>query len=228
MKTLIIVPAYNEEGSIVATIEELRNTVPDVDYVIVDDGSKDATRRLCEEHGYVIVSHPVNLGLTGAFQTGMKYACRNGYDIALQLDADGQHVPSYVPRIIDTMQRERADIVIGSRFVSEKKPFSARMLGSNLISALIRITTGKRISDPTSGMRAYNRAMIEEFATRSDLSPEPDTLVFLIRKRHAKVYECQVVMRERTAGQSYLTPLRSISYMLNACTSIVLAQWFRR
>ena len=174
MKTLIIVPA-----------------VPDVDYVIVDDGSKDATRRLCEEHGYVIVSHPVNLGLTGAFQTGMKYACRNGYDIALQLDADGQHVPSYVPRIIDTMQRERADIVIGSRFVSEKKPFSARMLGSNLISALIRITTGKRISDPTSGMRAYNRAMIEEFATRSDLSPEPDTLVFLIRKRHAKVYECR-------------------------------------
>ena len=228
MKTLVIVPAYNEEGSIVSTVDELCATVPGVDYVIVNDGSRDATARLCREHGFNVIDQPVNLGLTGAFQTGMKYAHRNGYDVALQFDADGQHMPAFIPEIVETMDQQKADIAIGSRFVTQKKPVSARMMGSNLISALIKVTTGQRINDPTSGMRAYGRAMIEEFAMRPDLSPEPDTLAFLIRKRHAKVIECQVTMRERTAGQSYLTPLKSISYMLNACTSILFAQWFRR
>lgn len=228
MKVLVIVPAFNEEGSVVQTIDELRNTVPEIDYVVVNDGSRDATAFLCKKHGFNVINQPVNLGLTGAFQTGMKYAYRHGYDIALQFDADGQHVPTFISTIVETMNREKADIVIASRFVTEKKPTSARMMGSNLISALIKITTGKQINDPTSGMRAYNRKMIKEFATRPDLSPEPDTLAFLVRKRHARVCECQVTMRERTAGQSYLTPLKSISYMLNACTSILFAQWFRR
>lgn len=228
MSTLVIVPAYNEEDSIEATIDELITVAPDLDYLVVNDGSRDRTRQICEQRGYNIVSHPVNLGLTGAFQTGMKYAHRNGYECAIQFDADGQHMPAYIGQLVDTMRDRGADIVIGSRFVTEGKPRSLRMLGSNMISAIIALTTGAKINDPTSGMRLYNRRMIEQFATRGDLSPEPDTLAFLIRKKDAHVEEVQVSMRERTAGESYLTLSKSITYMATAFTSILFAQWFRR
>ncbi|MDY4041942.1 MAG: glycosyltransferase family 2 protein [Collinsella sp.] len=228
MSTLVIVPAYNEEDSIEATIDELITVAPDLDYLVVNDGSRDRTRQICEQRGYNIVSHPVNLGLTGAFQTGMKYAHRNGYECAIQFDADGQHMPAYIGQLVDTMRDRGADIVIGSRFVTEGKPRSLRMLGSNMISAIIALTTGAKINDPTSGMRLYNRRMIEQFATRGDLSPEPDTLAFLIRKKDAHVEEVQVSMRERTAGESYLTLSKSIIYMATAFTSILFAQWFRR
>lgn len=228
MSTLVIVPAYNEEDSIEATIDELITVAPDLDYLVVNDGSRDRTRQICEQRGYNIVSHPVNLGLTGAFQTGMKYAHRNGYECAIQFDADGQHMPAYIGQLVDTMRDRGADIVIGSRFVTEGKPRSLRMLGSNMISAIIALTTGAKINDPTSGMRLYNRRMIEQFATRGDLSPEPDTLAFLIRKKDAHVDEVQVSMRERTAGESYLTLSKSITYMATAFTSILFAQWFRR
>lgn len=228
MSTLVIVPAYNEEDSIEATIDELITVAPDLDYLVVNDGSRDRTRQICEQRGYNIVSHPVNLGLTGAFQTGMKYAHRNGYECAIQFDADGQHMPAYIGQLVDTMRDRGADIVIGSRFVTEGKPRSLRMLGSNMISAIIALTTGAKINDPTSGMRLYNRRMIEQFATRGDLSPEPDTLAFLIRKKDAHVEEVQVNMRERTAGESYLTLSKSIAYMATAFTSILFAQWFRR
>ena len=228
MSTLVIVPAYNEEKSIVSTIEELRRVAPEFSYVIIDDGSSDGTSSLCQEHDFNLVSHPVNLGLTGAFQTGMKYAYRHGFDHALQFDADGQHMPHHIAALVSKMEQSGADIVIGSRFVTESKPFSLRMAGSNLISWLIRFTTGTMIHDPTSGMRLYDRRMIKEFATRLDLSPEPDTLAYLIRKRGAVVQECQVSMRDRVAGESYLTLHRSIEYMLNAVSSILFAQWFRR
>ena len=124
------------------------------------------------------------------------------------------------------MERTGADIVIGSRFVNERKSFSTRMIGSRLLSALIRLTTGQRITDPTSGMRLYNRAMMREFARRFDFGPEPDSVAYLMR-RGAKVREVQVEMREREAGESYLNLRRSISYMARACTSILLVQWFR-
>lgn len=196
--------------------------------MIVNDGSSDKTAQLCREQGFNLVDLPVNLGLTGAFQTGMKYAYRHGYDKAIQIDADGQHVPSYIESLVRTMEQTGADVVIGSRFVTEKKPRSLRMLGSNLISSLIRLTTGASIKDPTSGMRLYNRMVIEQFAMRSNLSPEPDTLAFLIRHRGAKVVESQVSMRDRTAGESYLTFSKSISYMANTCSAILFSLWFRR
>ena len=228
MSTLVIVPAYNEEDSIVRTIEELINTVPELDYVIINDGSTDHTGRICKERGYNLIDLPCNLGLTGAFQTGMKHAYRNDYDHAIQFDADGQHMPEFIREIESAMDQSGADIVIGSRFVTEPKPTSLRMMGSNLISFLLRTTTGTTIKDPTSGMRMYGKKAIEAFATRSDLAPEPDTLAFLIKHKGLKVIEHQVKMRDRMAGESYLTLSKSISYMTNACTSIIFSLWFRR
>lgn len=225
-KVLAIVPAYNEEGSLLATINELTSMAPDVDYVVVNDGSRDGTLKLCQENGFNYVSHPTNLGLTGGVQTGMKYALRHGYDMAIQFDADGQHDPSYIESLVSKMEETGVDIVVGSRFVTEEKPSSLRMLGSNLISAMIKLTTGKRIMDPTSGMRLYNARTIEMFATQDWLSPEPDTLACLIRKGF-EVEEVQVTMRDRSAGESYLNLSRSISYMANTCMSILFSQWFR-
>ncbi len=226
MKLLVIIPAYNEQDCIVETVSELRRTIPGVDYVVVNDGSKDDTKKLCLEHGFNLIDLPVNIGLTGGFQAGMKYALRNGYDAAVQFDADGQHVPSYIEALATEMERSNADIVIGSRFVTEKKPASLRMIGSRLISAITKITTGASISDSTSGLRMYNRAMIEVFSSKSDFGPEPDSIAYLARKG-AKIREVQVSMRERQAGESYLTLTRSVEYMMRTCISILFVQWFR-
>lgn len=227
MKVLAIIPAYNEEESIVATVEEFLATQTGCDYVIINDGSSDQTLSICQSHGYNVVSHPTNLGLTGGFQTGVKYGLANGYDAVIQFDADGQHVPTYIPLLVEEMTKNSSDIVIGSRFVDAKKSFSARMIGSRLIHVIIRLTTGQAIADPTSGMRLYNRAMMKEFAQRFDFGPEPDSLAYLIRKKGAKVSEVQVSMRERSAGTSYLSIAKSISYMARVVTSILFAQWVR-
>lgn len=224
---LAIIPAYNEEESIVSTVEDLLANAPGVDYVVVNDGSRDATAALCREHGFNLLSLPVNLGLAGAFQTGMKYALRNGYDYAVQFDADGQHDAAYIPVLLKDAEDTGTDIVIGSRFCDEKKPFSVRMIGSTLIKAMIKLTTGCTIADPTSGMRLFARSMIEPFANELDFSPEPDTLVLALRSG-AKVSEVQVSMRERAAGESYLTITKSMAYMLRVCVSILFVQWFRK
>lgn len=226
-KVLAVVPAYNEEGNIVSTIEDLKAHAPGVDYVVVNDGSKDATASICTERGYDLISLPVNLGLAGAFQTGMKYAHERGYDYAIQFDADGQHSAAYIADMVEAAERTGANIIVGSRFSARKKPFSARMAGSALITAMIFLTTRKRIQDPTSGMRLFDASMIPLFADELDFGPEPDTLSFLMR-RGCKVEEVQVEMRERTAGESYLSFTKSVSYMLRISISILLVQWFRR
>ncbi len=225
MKTLAVIPAYNEEESLEATIAELQAKAPEVDFVVVNDGSSDATLEVCRRNGYPVIDLPVNLGLTAGFQTGMKYAHRHGYDYVVQFDADGQHRPEFITSLVEKAMGGY-DIVIGSRFVDEKKPVSARMMGSALISAFIKLTTGKTINDPTSGMRLYGRSMIEMFAKGHDFSPEPDTVAYLMR-HGAKVLEVQVFMRERQAGESYLSFTKSISYMMRTCASILFLQWFR-
>ena len=225
-RLLVIIPAYNEEESISSTVDELTSTLPGADYVVVNDGSKDGTERICLEHGYNYVSLPVNSGLTVGFQTGMKYALRNGYDYALQFDADGQHRPEYISKMLDLAVAEDVDIVIGSRFVNKCKEVSARMLGSRIITVAIKLTTGKRVADPTSGMRMFNRKMIERFANDDSLNPEPESISYLMKKG-AKVREVQVEMRERQAGESYLNIPKSIAYMARACISILFVQWFR-
>ena len=225
-RLLVIIPAYNEEESISSTVDELTSTLPGADYVVVNDGSKDGTERICLEHGYNYVSLPVNSGLTVGFQTGMKYALRNGYDYALQFDADGQHRPEYISKMLDLAVAEDVDIVIGSRFVNKCKEVSARMLGSRIITVAIKLTTGKRVADPTSGMRMFNRKMIERFANDDSLNPDPESISYLMKKG-AKVREVQVEMRERQAGESYLNIPKSIAYMARACISILFVQWFR-
>lgn len=226
-RVIAVVPAYNERDNIVSTIEDLRSSAPGVDYVIVNDGSKDDTLSICREHGYNVIDLPVNLGLAGAFQTGMRYAYKHGYDYAIQFDADGQHSAAYIYEMIRVAETQDANIVIGSRFATQKKPLSARMAGSVLISAMILLTTRQRIQDPTSGMRLFDRKMIPLFANEMDFGPEPDTISLLMRWGY-KVEETQVEMRERIAGESYLNFTKSITYMLRMSISILLVQWFRR
>ena len=225
-RLLIVIPAYNEEENIVRVVDDLTRRFPQYDYVVVNDGSRDKTAALCRAHGYRLIDLPVNLGLAGAFQTGLRYAADNGYDCAMQLDADGQHRPEYIPAMLEELE-DGADIVIGSRFLTVKKPKTLRMVGSYIISWSIRLTTGRAICDPTSGMRLFNRAMVEEFAQNLNYGPEPDTISYLI-KNGAKVKEVQVTMGERIAGQSYLNLWRSAQYMVKMSISILLIQWFRK
>lgn len=225
-KTLLIIPAYNEEGSLEATVSSVMSEAPWANYLVVNDGSKDGTAAVCRRNNYPFLDLPVNLGLAGAFQAGMKYAYRHHYDCAIQFDADGQHLPEYIPLLEEAILDN--DIAIGSRFVDKKKPSSMRMLGSNLIEVAIKLTTGKTIKDPTSGMRAFNARMIEQMAKGLNFGPEPDTVSYLIKRADAKVVEVPVEMAERTAGESYLNLGNSIKYMLRMTISILFMQVIRK
>lgn len=226
MKTLIIIPAYNEEESLKSTVEELQKQAPDADYLIVNDGSTDGTEQVCRKNHYPFLDLATNLGLAGAFQAGLKYAYRHGYDCAIQFDADGQHLPQYIPEMADATKKY--DIVIGSRFINKKKPHSLRMLGSDLIQWAIKVTTGKTLTDPTSGMRAFNKRMIAYMANGLNYGPEPDTVSYLIKRAGAKVIEVPVEMQDRIAGESYLNPWSSSVYMLRMAISILFVQFFRK
>lgn len=227
MKVLIIIPAYNEEENIVRVVDTLKKEYPQYDYVVVNDGSTDRTAEICHERRYSCIDLPVNLGLAGAFQTGMKYALKCGYDCAVQYDGDGQHRPEYIAGMIELLEREKLDIVIGSRYIKEKKPFNLRMMGNTLIEFCIYCTTGNILKDTTSGMRMFNRRMIYKLATSVNCGPEPDTVAYLMRCG-AKVKEYPVTMNERIAGTSYLSMSRATKYMVHMCLSILVVQWFRK
>lgn len=227
MRVLIIIPAYNEAENIVNVVENLKKNYNMFDYVVINDGSKDETAKICRENNYNLVDLPINLGLAGAFQTGMKYAFYHDYDYAIQYDGDGQHNPKYIQGMVKRAEEFGLDVVIGSRFATEKKPFTLRMIGSSLIEFCIFLTTGKRIKDSTSGMRLYSKRMIKKLATSMNFGPEPDTIAYLVRCG-AKVEEYQVHMNERTAGESYLNLSGSIKYMFHMCSSILIVQWFRK
>ena len=223
---LIIIPAYNEESNIERVVDHLVQNFPQYDYVVVNDGSKDSTGDICRRRGYNFLDLPVNLGLAGAFQAGIRYAHKKGYECAIQLDGDGQHRPDYIGDMKQKID-EGYDIVIGSRFIDEKKPMTMRMLGSNLLEIAIRLTTGWDIKDPTSGMRMFSRKMIREFAMGLNYGPEPDTVSYLV-KQGAKVAEVPVIMDERISGTSYLTPIRAAKYMTQMLVSILVIQNFRK
>ncbi|MCI5959215.1 MAG: glycosyltransferase family 2 protein [Lachnospiraceae bacterium] len=227
MKILIMIPAYNEELNIERVVNNLIDNFPQYDYVVINDGSKDDTAKICREKGFHLIDLPINLGLSGAVQAGMRYAWQNGYDAAIQIDGDGQHRPEYIEQLAKELEKGEAQIVIGSRFVTEKKPRSLRMLGSNVISGLIRISTGFRLNDPTSGMRLFNRDVVKEFALNINYGPEPDTISYLIKKG-VKVKEVQVKMDERIAGESYLNLSKSMKYMILMSFSILFIQGFRK
>lgn len=225
MKVLVIIPAHNEAGNIVRVVEHLEQNYPQYDYVVINDGSRDNTAELCRTHNFHLIDQPINLGLAGTFQTGMKFAWQKGYDAAVQFDGDGQHRPEYIAEMVSKIE-EGYDIVIASRFVAEKKPRSLRMFGSNILQQCIRFSTGKNINDPTSGMRMYSRRVIRILAGNINMGPEPDTVAYLI-KCGAKHCEVQAKMDERIAGESYLNLSRSAQYMLIMSISILFINLFR-
>jgi glycosyltransferase involved in cell wall biosynthesis len=211
---LVVVPAHNEEESLPRTLEELRRKAPDVDVLVVDDGSADATAEVAREHGVPVLRHPVNLGVGAALQTGFRYAWEHGYQAAVQLDADGQHDPGDLPGLLAPLRAGSCDVSIGSRYVSRtgyRAPL-ARRLGMVLFAGVVRATTGLRIEDTTSGFRAYNRAVIE--VCRHDFPKDfPDApLLIALARRGFRLVEVPVRMREREAGRSFYTLGKSLYY----------------
>lgn len=224
---LIIIPAYNEAENIERVVDNLEENYWYYDYVIINDGSSDDTRKICARKQYNMLDLPVNVGLSGAIKSGMRYANFYGYDYVVQLDGDGQHDPEYIESMLNEMKKTGCDIVIGSRFKNKRKPITARMLGSILITGAIRLTTGKHIGDVTSGMRLFNKKMIKQFGYDIHYSPEPDTLAYLLNCG-VQIREVQVTMSERIAGTSYLNLWNSMWYMLKMMFSILLFQWVRK
>lgn len=226
MKTLVVIPAYNEALNIEKTVHDLEVNAPEVDYIVVNDGSKDNTLEVLKKNDFNYIDGFCNLGLFGAVQTGFKLAIKENYDIVIQFDGDGQHSAKYIAPLVKEIEKGN-NIVIGSRFVDEKKPFTARMMGSRLIAGAIKLMTGKTITDPTSGFRAYDRACIKDYAGEMNNPPEPDTLVYMLRKQR-KIKEIQVQMSDREFGESYLNLVNTIKYMSRMMVSIFLIQPFRK
>ena len=221
MKTLVIIPAYNEQDTILNVVKDV--TKYNYDYLVINDCSNDNTRYLLEKNNICHISLPINLGIAGVTQVGFKYAYDNNYDCVICIDGDGQHQAKYLNMMNQEIQNG-CDYIVGSRFLDEKKKTTIRMIGSMLICASIRIKTGIRVTDPTSGMRALGRKTIEEFSKSMNFYAEPDALCYLLHKKY-KVKEIQVEMKERQGGVSYFhNPLKSFYYMIAITLSILLIQ----
>lgn len=223
-KPLLIIPAYNEEAVIEKVISSLITEYPQYDYVVINDGSTDQTGEICEENGFNVVNLPINLGIGGAVQTGYRYAKKYGYDIAVQIDGDGQHDVSYVNRVIQPLLTGEADVVIGSRFL-EREGFqssAARRAGILFLSGLIRCCTGIHVRDVTSGFRAVNRRFIEIYALDypSDY-PEPEAIITAVMYG-GRIREVPVVMKERETGKSSINLRRSVYYMIKVTLAILI------
>ena len=213
-RVLVVIPAHNEQASLPATLDEVRAQAPFVDILVVDDGSHDDTTRVARAKGATVVRHPVNLGVGGALQTGFRWACRHGYDIAVQLDADGQHDPRYLEALLAPVIAGGCDVSIGSRFVSAtgyRAPWNRR-LGMLLFSGVVRLALGRPIYDTTSGFRAYARRVIEvcQWDFPKDFPDAP--LLIALARRGFRLEEVPVVMRERKAGQSFYTLGKQLYY----------------
>jgi len=226
MKCLLIIPAYNEAENIEKVVDNIVQNYPEYDYIIVNDGSKDNTEKICLKNGYRVLNLPINLGIGGAVQTGYCYARDNDYDVAVQIDGDGQHDVGYLEEMIKLIENGQADVVIGSRFV-EKEGFQSskiRRIGIKFLSGLAKILTGVRVRDITSGYRAVNRMFINIFAEDypSDY-PEPEAMV-IAAVYGGKIREYPVVMRERENGESSITLKKSVYYMIK----VTLAMMIRR
>lgn len=227
MQVLIVVPVYNEEENIKPLILDLIHNYPQYDYLIINDGSTDGTLEICKKSGFNVLNLSINLGLSGCFQTGMKYAYYNNYEYVIQFDGDGQHLAIYIERMLERLKKEKADIVIGSRYMNSEKPKGFKVLGSNMIRLAMRFTTGQVINDPTSGMRLYSRELIRQFSTKMNYPPEPDTIAYLIKMGY-KIVEEPVLMKDRVEGESYLNVKNILFYMIKMSVSILLIIWFRR
>ena len=226
-RVLAVIPAYNEEANLEKTLAPFLCDDPIYDYVVVNDGSSDGTRELCRARGWNMIDLPINTGLTYAVKAGMLYAYERGYQYAIQFDADGQHDFDYIAVLYEAVRGDECDIAIGTRFLTQKRPLILRAAGSGLISLIIKASTGQKLTDPTSGMRLFNRRMIELYARFPNINPEPDTIGYLMRCG-IRVKEFQVEMRDRTEGESKFSFGSSIEYMIKIVVSLVFVQWFRR
>lgn len=224
MKSIVIIPAYNEEKSIVKTVQDICEHAPEFDYIIINDCSTDHTLDICRENQLHVLNLPINLGIGGAVQTGFLYAYTNGYDYAVQFDGDGQHDARYLQKMRDYMAEQKADMLIGSRFL-EKEGFQStgmRRFGIRYFSVLIKLLTGVTITDPTSGMRMINRDIIALYSESYPKDyPEPESVVSIIN-RGKKVLEYPVEMRKRMEGTSSISPLKSVYYMIKVTLAILI------
>jgi glycosyltransferase involved in cell wall biosynthesis len=222
MKALVIIPAHNEEDNIIELTRKL-DKYP-VDILVINDFSSDRTSEYCYREHVNVIDLPCNLGIGGAVQTGYKYAYKNGYDIAIQVDGDGQHKPEFIERLIEPLISGRADMVIGSRYI-DKDGFQStalRRVGIKYFSMLIRLFTKQKITDPTSGFRACNAKIIKIFAYRYPTDyPEPESIVHLLRNK-LRIIEIPVIMQERQGGVSSIRSLRSAYYMIKVSLAIVI------
>ncbi len=224
MKKIIIIPAYNESANIVKTINAIRRSAEDFDYVIINDCSTDETRDICEANQFNIINLPINLGIGGAVQTGYRYAYEEGYDIAVQVDGDGQHDPSFLGRMAEYMESNGSDMIIGSRFINKEgfQSSGTRRIGIKYFTILIQILTGNKITDPTSGLRMVNRSVMKMFAYDYPKDyPEPESVVTVLRKGK-KVDEIPVIMKAREGGVSSISPRKSVYYMLKVSLAILI------
>lgn len=224
MRVLIIIPAYNEEDSIVDVIDNLKTTNEDVDYVVINDCSKDGTRKLLLEKKLNHISLPQNLGIGGAVQSGYIYAREHGYDIAIQMDGDGQHPAEEITKLVDPIVNGEADMVVGSRFVTKDgfQSTALRRFGIKFLSGLIKMRIHQRIYDVTSGFRAVNVKGIELFSNNyAQDYPEPESLITAARSG-LRICEVPVMMKERQGGVSSISSFKSVYYMIKVSLAILL------
>ena len=227
MRVLAIVPAYNEERSLPAVLDGLRRAAPGVDACVVDDGSTDGTAGIARAHGATLLRLPVNLGIGGAVQAGYRWARDRGYDVAVQVDGDGQHDTTFLPALLAELAAGRTDLVIGSRFAGPRVPGAfrstwSRRAGIRYLSAVLRLRCGARVSDPTSGFRAAGRRAIELFAASYPPDyPEPESIAVAARAG-LRVAELPVRMNERMHGASSIDLSRSLYYLVKVSLALVL------
>lgn len=225
-KTLIIIPAFNEAENIVRVVSRMMEQAPQYDYLVVNDGSTDETLSLCRREGFHYLDLPINMGIGGAVQAGYIYARKNGYDIAVQMDGDGQHDIAYLENLLEPIRQGEADVTIGSRFL-QKEGFQSsvsRRTGINILSFLILITTGRHIKDVTSGYRAVNKRFIEIYSKDYPMDyPEPEAIVAAIMHL-GRVKEIPVQMRAREGGTSSITLKKSIYYMIKVTLAILICR----
>ncbi|MCR5233012.1 MAG: glycosyltransferase family 2 protein [Lachnospiraceae bacterium] len=221
-KVLVIIPAFNEEDNIEDTVERVIEAVPEYDYVVVNDSSGDATLAICRSNGFRVLNLPINLGIGGAVQTGFKYAELKGYDYAVQIDGDGQHDPKYIKTMMEAMKNSDADMVIGSRFIEKEgfQSYAIRRWGIKYFSILIKLLTGRVITDPTSGLRLVGKGIIGKFAAEYPRDyPEPETALSVLKDKY-KVAEIPVVMHERQGGRSSISIKAGAYYMIKVTIAI--------
>jgi glycosyltransferase involved in cell wall biosynthesis len=229
LRRAAIVPAYNEAASILAVIEEIRRFDPELEIVVVDDGSTDATTAIARRAGVRVITLPYNLGIGGAMQTGFQYARDNGFELVVQIDGDGQHVPEELTRLVEPILDGRADLVVGTRFVGPNayRPSLPRRAGIRIFASFVSLLVGERVTDTTSGFRAANSRAIRLFAADYPHDyPEVEATVLAHRNR-LRMVEVPVGMRVRATGQSSITALRSIYYMVKVSLALFVSL-FRR